>query len=300
MNTKKLLMFWELLKESFEYFIQNDPLRLSSSTSFFATFSLIPIIVLLLHAFSIVFDKQLLTEEVLSALESNLGEETTNYLSTILGNVQEIQQGVWITLGIILFLSFVATTLFMVVQRSFNQIWRVKSKEGVSYMFILKNRGISLLVILVTGLLFLVMLSLDIVISSLGENVLYIIPAIDQWLMDLLNFALSLGIFTLWFASMYKFLPDVILNWKTVWPGSFLTAVLFSIGQFILEHVLISGNIDNIYGASGSLVLLLLFIFYSSFILYYGACFVKTYAEHAAEELETTKFAVRYEIKKID
>ncbi len=296
----KLLRFWTLLKESYNDLNANDPLRLSSSTAFFATFSIIPIIVLLLNLFSTVFSEELLTGEVLSALSQMLGKETTEFLSTILENVQQMQQGPWVTLGIIIFLMFIATTLFIVVQSSFNQIWQVKSKEDVSYKFILKNRGISLLIILVTGVLFLVTLLLDLIISFLGNNILYLVPWVDQWLIRVLNIALSLGIFTLWFASIYKFLPDVMLRWKTVWAGSFLTAVLFLIGQYILGLVLVSGNIDTIYGASGSLVLLLLFIFYSSFLLYYGASFVKNYAEYCGDEVETTKFAVRYEINKLE
>lgn len=300
MKTKKIVIFWKLLKESFKDFKDNDPLRLSSSTAFFATFSLIPIIVLLLNLFSIIFSEELLTGKVFNALATQLGEETTDHLSTILENVQKIQEGTLVALGSIIFLMFVATTLFIVVQSSFNQIWKVKPKEDVSYMFRVKNRGISLLIILVTGLLFLVTLLLDVVIGFLGENIFYLVPGIDQWLITLLKIALSLGIFTLWFASIYKFLPDVILSWKTVWPGSFLTAVLFSIGQFILGRVLVLGNIDTIYGASGFLVLLMLFIFYSSFILYYGASFVKTYAENTGERIQTTKFAVRYKIKKVE
>lgn len=300
MNKKKVLIFWKLLKESFKDFNHNDPLRLSSSTAFFATFSLIPIIVLLLNLFTIIFSEQLLTGKVFNALATQFGEETTDHLSNILQNVQDMQQGPLVTLGIIIFLMFVATTLFIVVQSSFNQIWKVKPKDDVSYNLVVKNRGVSLLIILVTGLLFLVTLLMDVVIGFLGENIFYLIPGIDQWLITLLNIALSLGIFTLWFASMYKFLPDVILNWKTVLPGSFLTAILFLIGQFILGRILVSGNIDTIYGASGSLVLLLLFIFYSSFILYYGASFVKAYAENNGESIETTKFAFRYEIKKVE
>ncbi|HET8865996.1 MAG TPA: YihY/virulence factor BrkB family protein [Gracilimonas sp.] len=300
MKKQKVLNFWKLLKVSFKDFNDNDPLRLSSSTAFFATFSLIPTIVLLLNLFTIIFSEQLLTGEVFNALATHLGEETTDYLSTILENVQNMQQGTLATLGIIIFLMFVATTLFIVVQSSFNQIWKVKPTKGVSYKFMAKNRGISLLIILVTGLLFLVTLLLDVVIGFLGENIFYLVPGIDQWLISLLNIAFSLGIFTLWFASIYKFLPDVILSWKTVWPGSLLTSVLFVIGQFILGRVLVLGNISTIYGASGSLVLVLLFIFYSSFILYYGASFVKTYAENNGERIETTNFTVRYEINEIE
>lgn len=297
---KKLLQFWTLLKKSFKDFNENDPLRLSSSTAFFATFSIIPIIILLLTLFSTVFSEQLLTGEVFDALEVMLGKETTDHLSTILDNVQKMQQGTWVTVGIIIFLMFIATTLFIVVQSSFNQMWKVRPKEDVTYRFIIKNRGVSLLIILVTGLLFLVTLLMDITIGFLGENIFYLLPGINQWLIELLNIALSLGIFTLWFASIYKFLPDVILRWKNVWSGSFLTAVLFLIGQHILGLVLVSGNIDTIYGASGSLVLLLLFIFYSSFILYYGASFVKNYAEYKGEKIKTTKFAVRYEINQVE
>lgn len=300
MAKEKIKQFGRLLKESFETLNENDPLRLSSSTAFFATFSIIPIIVLLLNLFSAIFSEQLLTGEVFNALETFFGADTSEYLSTILERVREMQSGTLVTLGLVIFLMFVATTLFIVVQSSFNQIWKVKPKENVSFRFILKNRGISLLVILVTGLLFLLTLLLDIALGFLGDHVLYLLPGLNEWLIRLLNLVLSLAIFTLWFASIYKFLPDVMLRWNIVWFGSFLTAVLFLTGQFILGRVLVSGNISTIYGASGSLVLLLLFIFYSSFILYYGACFIKEYAEYKNYKMKTTRFAVAYEINTLE
>ncbi|REL38161.1 YihY/virulence factor BrkB family protein [Rhodohalobacter sp. SW132] len=300
LKKENVLQFWSLLKDSYKEFNENDPLRLSSSTAFFATFSIIPIIILLLTLFGIIFSEQLLTGEFLNALQGMVGEETTEHLSTVLENIQQMQQGIWLTVGIIIFLMFVATTLFIVVQSSFNQIWKVQPKEDVTYRFIVKNRGISLLIILVTGLLFLTTLFLDLLIGFLGDNILNLIPGINQWLIKLLYIALSLVIFTLWFASMFKFLPDVKLTWKNVWPGSLLTAILFLIGQHIMGLVLVSGNISTIYGASGSLVLLLLFIFYSSFILYFGATFVKNYAVYKDEKIKTTKFAVRYEINIVE
>lgn len=299
-NREKIRWFWQLLTESYGDLNRNDPLRLSSSTAFFATFSIIPIIILLLTLFSTIFSEQLLTGEVFNALEGLFGEEASDQLAIILDNVQEMQQGAFVTLGMILFLMFVATTLFIVVQSSFNQIWKVKPKENVDFRFILKNRGISLLVIFVTGLLFLAALLLDVVIGFLGENILLVIPGIDQWLIKVLNTALSLAIFTLWFATVYKLLPDIMLQWKTVWFGSLLTATLFLAGQYILGQVLVTGNLNTIYGASASLVLLLLFIFYCSFILYYGACLIKNYARQKGKKIKTTKYAVRYEIKEIE
>lgn len=300
MNMKKIRWFWQLLKNSYRDLNRNDPLRLSSSTAFFATFSIIPIIILFLNLFSTIFSKQLLTGEVFNALEVLIGEEAAGHLSLILRNVQEIQQGTFVTLGMILFLMFIATTLFIVVQNSFNQIWKVKPKENVSFRFILKNRGMSLLVIFVTGILFLAALLVDVIMGFLGENVFILLPGVDQWLIRLLNTALSLAVFTLWFATIYKLLPDVLLRWKVVWFGSFLTAVLFLAGQYILGQVLVTGNLNTIYGASASLVLLLLFIFYCSFILYYGACLVKNHAELKSEKLDTTKYAVHYEIREAE
>jgi membrane protein len=296
----KVKIFYKILKESFGELMRNDPLRLSSSTAFFATFSLVPILIIIFNLFGIIFNEELITGDVFERLERMLGEKSASQLRDIMLNVQDIRVDWYITIGIFIFLLFIATTLFLVVHNSFDQIWMVKPKEGRRFKFMLKNRGVSVVIILITGVLFMITFTADIVVTFLGDYLVETLPYFNKITVRVLNYIASLLVFTVWFACVYKFLPDVKLKWKPVWIGALLTAVLFLIGQFLIGELLLAGDITSIYGASGSIVLLLLFIFYSSFILYYGMMFIKKLSEHMGIKIKVKKFTVRYEIRELN
>lgn len=295
---EKLAWLGRLLKQSYEELTNYDPLKLSSSTAFFAMFSLIPIIILPLDLLGTVFSQDLLKEEVFNTLQKVFGEEPTNYLLTILENIQSMQKAPLLTIGILIFLIFVATTLFHVIRISFNQIMQVKLKPNVSFAFNLKHRVLSLIIILVGGILFFTTFAADIIFNFVGDRIT-VISGVDAAILKILNLILSVGIFAVWLAIIYKYLPDVQLPWWPVWFGALFTTILFFIGQYIMGEALARGNLNNIYGASASMVLVLLFIFYSSFIFYYGFCMVKKYIEIEDYHVKTTQFSVRYEIKEL-
>lgn len=287
-----------LLKESYEELTNYDPLKLSSSTAFFAMFSLIPIIILPLDLLGTVFSQSVMKEEVFNMLQKIFGKEPASYLATILENIQSMQQGPLLTVGIFIFLIFVATTLFHVIRISFNQIMQVKLKPHISFTVNLKHRVLSLIIILVGGLLIAATFLADIIFSFVGDQIT-IIPGVDAAILRIMNLALSIIIFAVWLAIIYKYLPDVELPWRPVWFGALITTLLFFAGQYILGEVLALGNLNNIYGASASMVLVLLFIFYSSFIFYYGFCMLKTYIQIEDYHMNPTEFSVRYEIKEL-
>lgn len=299
LNNTNPKWFWELLKESYLDLKENDPLRLSSSTSFFASFSLIPIIVLLLDLAGTVIEVKLLKDEIFKTLQRMFGESTTDHLNTILSNVQNMQQGPMLTIGMLIFLAFIATTLFDVIHNSFNQILQVKLKDHTSIPFYLKNRGLFFLIIMAGGCLFVSTFLVDVALSYVFND-LFHLPNINPVVLRILDILFSSAMFTTWLAIVYKYLPDIKLPWKAVWLGSFFTMIMFLIGQFILGRIMSVSNLNNIYGTSASMVLLLLFIFYSSFILYYGFCLVKKFAEKSNFTFESTQFAVRYEIRELE
>lgn len=299
MNRKKFTWFWELLKESYHELKRNDPLRLSSSTAFFATFSVVPVIVLFLDAASTIFRVQVLKDEIFKSLQRMVGQNTTEYIADILANVQNIQQGPLLSISIALFLVFIATTLFDVVHNSFNQILKVKIKESTTLTFHLKNRGLFLLVLIMGFILFFMTFLADVMVGYVGNSIFHL-SNINPTVIRVLDVTFSAALFSVWLATVYKYLPDITLPWRSVWFGTSITVVLFLIGQFVVSKVMTSSNLDNIYGPSASMVFLLLFIFYASFILFYGFCLIKKYAEDSGYEFESTKFAVRYELNELD
>lgn len=298
MKKGKIKQFWELLKEAYVELQNNDPLRLSSATAFFAMFSLIPVIVLLLEFVGVAFRAEPLKEEIFNTLQEMLGDETANYLADTLANVQGMQEGFFTTAGVLLFLVFIVTTLFNVVHNSFNQILQVKLKDP-SLRFFLKNRGLFLVIIFAGGMLLIATFILDIIISFAGDHIFYLLN-IDSIILFILDMILSMSLFTLWLAIVYKNLPDLNLPWRPVWVGSLITTVLAFIGQFLFGRVIAMGNLDTIYGSSASMILVLLSIFYASFLLYYGFCLVKVYSQRHNYELKTSKYAVLYEIKEVE
>lgn len=297
-NSKESIgWYWSLLKESYRELQQNDPLKLSSSTAFFATFAIIPIIILLLSTLGLLFSRELLTKRMLGFIGQIFGSGAREMLGMILQNVQQIQQGGWVAIAVFVLLIFIATTLFKVIQTSFNEIWQVKPKADADIRLVLRNRGVSLIIILFSGLLFLLALLSDLALKFLNEGAPFLQAPLMLPVIYLLNFAFSWGLTTLWLAAMYKYLPDIKVPWKPVWFGAIWTGLLVLAGQFFLGQVLVTDRLDTIYGASASIILLLLFIFYCSFILYFGLCLVKAFTEK--QHLETTlrNFSVRYDIR---
>lgn len=290
--------FWDLLRQGYTELQKNDPLRLSSSTAFFAMFSLIPIIVLLLDFMGLLFRVETIKEEIFSVLQQTFGGETTDYLANILENFQNLQDGFFTTIGILLFLIFIVTTLFNVVHNSFNQILQIKLKDP-SFKFFLKNRGLFLIIIFCGGILLLTTFFIDMIINFAGEQIFNVFN-INSIIVIALDTIFTIVLFTIWLAIVYKYLPDVKLPWRPVWMGAFITSILAYIGQFILGRVIASGNLGTLYGSSASMILILLFIFYASFLLYYGFCLVKLYAEKKNYDLKSSKYAVKYEINEIE
>ncbi len=298
MKQRTINWFWDLLRQAYTELQKNDPLQLSSSTAFFAMFSLIPFIVLLLDFMGLLFRVETLKEEIFNALQQMFGGEATNYLASILENFQNLQDGFFTTIAILLFLIFIVTTFFNVVHNSFNQILQVKLKD-TSLKFFLKNRGLFLIIIFCGGILLLTTFIIDIIINFAGEQIFHVFN-INSIIVIALDTIFSIVLITTWLAIVYKYLPDVKLPWKPVWMGAFITSILAFIGQFLLGKIIPSGNLDTLYGSSASMILVLLFIFYASFLLYYGFCLVKLYAEKKNYDLKSSEYAVHYEINELE
>jgi membrane protein len=282
-----LRWFWHLLQQAFVELKKNDPLRLSSSTAFFAMFSLIPTIVLILDSVGMAFQVEPLKSEIFSALQNMFGEQTSNYLADILSNVQNIQDGFLTTIAILLFLIFIVTTLFNVVHNSFNQILQIKVKDP-NLKFFLKSRGLFLVIIFFGGILFLTTFVVDLIIGFAG-NQIFQLSNVNSMIVSVLDTIISMGIFAIWLAIIYKYLPDIKLPWRPVWVGSSITTILAYTGQFLMGKFMATENLDTIYGSSASMILVLLFIFYASFLLYYGICLIKIYAERRGCGVESVK-----------
>ena len=269
---------------------------LSSSTAFFATFALSPILILLLNLFGLYFKSDRLSNQLFGKIASTIGREAAMELESIVQNFMEFETSWWITTGGIVLFLFISTTLLSVIRQNIHKLWRIR-KNRVPIKNVLRERLILLGIILITGVIFVGSVLLDSALAISFDYLQTVIPQVGIIVIRMLNLIFSVIIVTLWFTVIFKVLPQAKVDMDVAFTGAFLTAILFNVGRMGLGKVLIHARIATIFGASASFALLLLFIFYCSFILYFGAAFTHEYGEYSNRHICAGKHAHEYEEK---
>lgn len=286
--------FGRILIHAFRELKNNDPLRIAAATAFFATFALAPIMIILIQILGLILDPQSISDHLFEHLSEIIGSESVSQIKQTLQGFTGLAKNWYITLGGFVFLIFVATTLFAVIRNSLNQLWGIKTFSKRTFNVKLVSRLKAVVVIMMSGILFLAVLLGEAILALLNEYITELWPDASSFLFAVLNQFASILIVTIWFAVIFKYLSDANLNWNTTIAGALFTGILFTIGKLVLGWVLALSNIQTIYGASGSFVLLLLFVFYCSFILYYGAMFTRVWSEYHKVPIAPRKNAYKY------
>lgn len=293
---KHIRCFITLIRRSFRELLQNDPLRMAGATAFFTTFALPPILVILIQVLKLVLDPKLVRNELFNSLSSIIGEESVEPIRNILRALRGLAQNWWIIIGGFIFLLFVATTLFRIIKSSVNQIWKIKPAGKSGLVRGLGDRVQSVAVILVAGILFVLGLFAEGLQAFVGRYIFEFSPLLSFYFNSVFNYFFSILIVTLWFSILFRFLPDGRPAWRIAFAGGLLTAILFNIGKIILHWLLSYSNINTLYGTSASIVLLLLFVFYSALILYYGASFTKIWGQYKGQPIKPLPHAIHYRL----
>jgi membrane protein len=234
------------------------------------------------------------------AIGSTFGVETARDIELIVNNFMALESNWLITIAGSIFFLFVATTLLKVVKKSIHKLWRIRKKPQMQWRYYGKERGKAILIIFYSGILLLLSIFVDTGLSVSLDYLETIWPGAAIVVVKGLNLIFSLVAVTIWFALVFRILPEAHVNWEVAFAGGFLTGVLFNIGQLILSKVLIHSRMASIFGATTSLALILLFIFYCSFILYYGAAFTHEYGIATNQKIVTSKYSNLYEEKLIE
>lgn len=288
-----------ILKDSYIELRKSDPLRLAAATAFFTTFALPAILIIMIQFIGLIYNPETFSDELFERLRVILGFDSAKQIKEVLEGFQQQADNWYITAGGFLFLMFVATTLFKVVKDSINQLWEIKLEHRARFGKRMRQRAKAMAVIVFAGILFLTSLLSDAFIAILSDLIKDYWPIITGAIIQIVRQLVAIAIVTVWFAVVFKFLPDARTPWNTAFAGAFFTAVLFTAGKFLLGLLLSGSNIGSIYGASGSIVLILLFVFYSSFILYYGATFTKQWGKYIKNELSPRDYATFYELAEV-
>jgi membrane protein len=282
----------ELLKAAFREFKKNEPLRMAAATAFFTTFALPAILIILIQIFGLIMGRRTIGHQLFTGLTDILGPNAVEEMRATLRNVRLLTQSWYIASAVFIFLLFVATTLFKVIRDSLNQLWEIRVKEDVGVKFQLRQRGRSFVVILLAGILFLAVLLVEGTFSLLPDKVVFLVRLFKQ--------LVSMTAAIAWFTILFKYIADGYTSWKVTLVGAFFTGFLFTLGKMILGLLLSYSAIKNIYATSTSFVLLLLFVFYCSFMFYYGACFLKVWAIHKHQPITPHRHARKYKLSLVE
>lgn len=288
--------FVQLSRDSLNELLQNDPLRMAGATAFFTTFALPPILVIIIQVFNLVFDPDMIRKELFRNLAGIIGPGAVPQLKNVLQAIRDMAHNWWITVFGFIFLVFVATTLFKVIRNSLNQLWKVRQIRRSNLYKGLSKRAKAVAVILVAGILFVIGIMAEGLQALIGHYIFSFSPLLSVYLNTAMSYITSILIGTLWFSIVFRYLPDARPDWDIAFTGGFFTAILFSIGKLVLHWLLSYSNINTLYGTSASIVLLLLFVFYSALILYYGASFTKLWGIHKGRPIRPLPGAMHYKV----
>jgi len=288
---------WEVLKTTSKYLKEDEPVIYCAAIAFFTIFSLPAILIVVTLVGIIFFDIETISEEIHSVADEFIGEEAAEQVATVLANVMEAPGSFWYVLVGVVVVIKSATMIFFIIQKALNSIWKVEVKSDVKYLKYLKHRSVTLLVVVGLGFLLVLSLILDTAVSLAGRELVGIFPGDSHHTLTALNFILSFLVILVFFTSIHKVLPDAKIPWEDALAGGIITSILFLIGKQVINLILSSIEVADYYAAAGSLVIILLWIFYSSIILFLGGELTKAYSAQRGHIIKPNAIAVKYSQK---
>jgi membrane protein len=283
---------WNILKNSFKGFGDDKVTKLSGSLAYYTVFSMAPLLIMIISLTSIFLGREAVEGKIYAQLAGFVGDDTAAQLQEMIKNASIAGKSKVAAIVGAISLLIGATTVFAEIQDSINGIWGLKPKPKKGWLKIIKTRLLSFSLIVSLGFLLLVSLGVSALIEGLNNSLKASFPDVTVVVFYIVNIVLTLVITGAIFAVIFKVLPDAKVKWKDVWAGAIATALLFMLGKFAISFYISKSNVGSTYGAAGSLVILLLWIYYSSIILYFGAEFTKAYAMEYGSEIHPNQYAV--------
>ena len=266
-----------MLQETVAGYIEDEALSRGAAIAYYTIFSIAPVLVICIAIAGLAFGQEAAQGAMVGQLRGMMGDQAAEAVQAMIASAGNKSSGIWATVIGLVTLLLTATGVFGEMQASLNVIWKAQAPTGVSGM--LKARAASLGLVATLGFLLLVSLVVSAALTALGATMNRIVPGIETML-HVANFVISFLMVSALFAAIYKILPDRQLRWKDVAVGAFATAFLFTVGKTLIGLYIGSSSVASSYGAAGALVIVLLWIYYSSQIFLLGAEFTKVWASH--------------------
>jgi membrane protein len=289
---QRLKTVWKIVWDTYQAFARDNAARLAAAIAFYAIFSVAPLLIIATAIAGFVFGDKLAYAEIADYLGRMTSVETQQYIFELVDRWQDTTSGVLATIIGVVTLLWGAYKLFMALQDTMNMIWNVRPREDLGVKGWIRLRLVPFSMVLFIGLLLLVSMLVTAVLSTVQEFFadFFTVPAT---LVNFSNFFVSFLVITVAFGAAFKILPDVQIHWRDVWAGALLTALLFVIGKSLIGVYLGQTSTTSIFGAAGSLVALLFWVYFSAQIFFLGAEFTQVYARHRGANILPDKDAVR-------
>jgi membrane protein len=288
-----LKKIWIIIRETFSKFFSEDPMSYSASIAFYTIFSLPAVLIVILSVAGSIYGDQAVSGQLYYQIEFFVGSDSARQIQAIIQNATLSETGTIATAIGIATLLFSATTVFISIQNGLNKIWGVKAKPKRGWVKFIINRALSFVMVLFFGFLTITSLLLETGLEVFRELLIQYISGYTFYLMKTLNLVIFMVLLTIVFAMVFKLLPDAVIRWRDVVVGAFVTTVLFTIGRLLISLYLGNSDLGDTYGAAGSLVLILVWVYYSSTILLLGAQFTQVYSKRHGKIILPTSNAVR-------
>lgn len=299
-NASKI--FFKLLKKSYISWDKNEPYARSATIAYYALFSLPSLLIIVVSIAGYFFGEEAVRGRLMGEISEFIGEDTANAIDAMVENAALSGDTTWAFIFGLALLIFGATGVFFQLKIAMNNIWNVAAKKS-NFLRLILDRVISLGMVFVIGLLLLVALVISAVLKLISENISRILPEITEFAVVIANYFISFFFITTLFAMIFKLLPDIKIRLRTTYIGAGLTTVLFLIGEFLIGFYFGKSNPASVYGGASSVVLILLWVYYTCLILFFGAEFTVQYALLKKEKVEPNRFgepAIYQEMQKLE
>ena len=285
---------WTITKQSFSDFIDNKVFKLSAALAFYTIFSLPAMLIIIISVSDIFYGRAAVEGTLYHQISNFVGTEAAIQIQqTIRSSALSMNSNFAMLVGLITLL-IGATSVFSEIQDSINYIWKLKAKprKGKGFLKLVINRLLSFSIVVSLGFLLLVSLLINGLMDALINRLTQLFPQLTLVMVYVVNLLITFGITALLFAMIFKVLPDAKIKWKHVRAGAFTTAVLFMLGKFLIGFYLGHSKLSSTYGTAGSVIVMLLWVYYSAMILYFGAVFTHVYAVHTGSGIYPNDYAV--------
>jgi membrane protein len=280
-----------LMRDALYAWLDHKAPAMGAALAYYTIFAVAPLLIIVIAIGGLAFGQEAAQGHIMSQIGDLVGEEGAKAIQAMLESARKPTTGMVATVVGIITLIIATSGLFAQLQDSLNTVWGVAPKPGRGVVGVLRDRLLSFMMVLTVGFLLLVSLVISAGLAAFGKFFNYLLP-MPEGVLHAINFVISFGVIALLFAMIFKILPDATVSWGDVWIGAIVTSLLFSLGKFLIGLYLGKSGVASAYGAAGSLVVILVWVYYSAQLVLYGAEFTAIYAIRFGSRILPTENAV--------